>query len=270
MKLFAISDLHLERPQNWQALRELSPHLQDWLIVAGDVAESIPLFRRGMRLLAAKFAQVIWTPGNHDLWTLPTDSYQLRGLVKYNALVAICRELHIATPEDPFLQWPATDEPLILAPIFTLFDYSFRPAEVTEESAVAWAEQTGVICTDEFLLHTDPYPSFPAWCAARCRETARRLQAVAAEQPLILINHYPLREDLVFLRHIPRFSLWCGTARTQDWHKLFPVRQVIYGHLHIRSVAYRDGIPFHEVSLGYPQNWTLERGMAAYLKPILP
>src|SRR5689334_24518215 len=51
----------------------------------------------------------------------------------------------------------------------SLYDYSFRPDDVAAEDAVAWAAETDVVCTDEVLLHADPYPSRAAWCAARCR-----------------------------------------------------------------------------------------------------
>jgi hypothetical protein len=85
-----------------------------------------------------------------------------------------------------------------------------------------------------------------------------------------LINHFPFREDLVRLRRIPRFSIWCGTRRTEDWHRRFPVAVVVSGHLHIRSTTYRDGVRFEEVSLGYPRDWQQEQGIQPYLREILP
>jgi 3',5'-cyclic AMP phosphodiesterase CpdA len=264
MKLLAISDLHLNHPANWQALLNLSPHPQDWLIVAGDVCESERRFQLAMTLLANRFARVFWTPGNHDLWTLPSDPNGLRGVAKYHRLVAICRSLGIFTPEDPFVRWP--DGPFI-APTFTLYDYSFRPKHVSFEQAVAWAEETGVVCVDEVVLHPDPFPSRAAWCVTRCRYTEQRLAEV--DGPLILINHFVLRQDLVYLWRIPRFSLWCGTKLTEEWHKRFPIQTVVYGHLHIRSTHERDRVRFEEVSLGYPQNWQPERGIEAYLRVIL-
>ncbi len=41
MKLLAISDLHVSSPANMQALAESPAFPDDWLIVAGDVAESM-------------------------------------------------------------------------------------------------------------------------------------------------------------------------------------------------------------------------------------
>ena len=79
MNLYAISDLHIGHAQNRQALQQLPFYPDDWLIVAGDVGETEEHLAEAMRLLTARFAQVLWTPGNHDLWTLPTDPSALRG-----------------------------------------------------------------------------------------------------------------------------------------------------------------------------------------------
>ena len=48
---------------------------------------------------------------------------------------------------------------------------------------------------------------------------------------------------------------WCGTRRTEDWHVRFRAKAVVFGHLHIRQRREVDGVPFHEVSLGYRRQW---------------
>ena len=85
-----------------------------------------------------------------------------------------------------------------------------------------------------------------------------------------MINHYPLRQDLVRLVRIPRFSIWCGTRRTENWHLRFNASVVVSGHLHIRATDYQDGVRFEEVSLGYPRNWNQDKGIQSYLRQILP
>ena len=103
------------------------------------------------------------------------------------------------------------------------------------------------------------------------RRTEERLAAAArGGRRLVLVNHFPLREDLVNLRRIPRFSIWCGTRRTEDWHRRFDVAVVVSGHLHVRSSRWLDGVLFEEVSLGYPRQWQQELGIASYLREILP
>lgn len=270
MKLYAISDLHLNSEVNRRALAALPNHPEDWLILAGDTGETEEHLHYALSILTRRFQRLLWVPGNHDLWTLPSDRSGLRGEAKYRRLVAVCRDYGVLTPEDPYVLWTGEGPQCWLAPLFLLYDYSFRPAHIPQAHAVKWAAESGVVCADEALLHAAPYPSRSIWCAARCLYTERRLQAVPSQTPLILINHYPLRQDLVRLWWIPRFSLWCGTRYTEDWHIRFRVLRVVYGHLHIRGTYFRSRVCFEEVSLGYPHDWTQQSGLQPYLREILP
>jgi len=270
MKLYAIADLHLRYDVTRRALEALRPHPYDWLILAGDVGETEEHLRFALALLARRFGRVLWVPGNHDLWTIPSRADDLRGEAKYLRQVAICREYGVLTPEDPYVMWPGEGPRCLLAPLFLLYDYSFRPDEIPVEQAIEWAAEDNLLCSDEVLLHSDPYPTKQAWCAARYAQTETRLIEAAERAPLIIINHFPLRQDLAVLPRIPRFSIWCGTRKTEDWHLRFRAEAVIYGHLHIRATHYRDGVRFEEVSLGYPQNYDPSRGIEPYLRQILP
>jgi hypothetical protein len=73
---------------------------------------------------------------------------------------------------------------------------------------------------------------------------------------------------------VPRFSIWCGTKKTEDWHTKFKAKVVVSGHLHVRRTDWKDGTRFEECSLGYPRQWKecLERGLDIndMLREILP
>jgi 3',5'-cyclic AMP phosphodiesterase CpdA len=267
MKLYAISDLHLGHPQNRAALLQLPEYREDWLILAGDVGETVAHLEFALQILTSRFAKILWTPGNHDLWTLPTSGAS-RGEARYRQMVALCRRYGVLTPEDPYVLWPGANFEALLAPVFVLYDYSFHPDHVAAHDVLAWAEESGVVCADEAVLHPDPYVSRSAWCAARCQYTETRLDQVADGRPLIVVNHYPLRRDLAVLPRIPRFSIWCGTRRTERWLEQYPIALAVYGHLHIRQSLCRDGVRYEEVSLGYPNQWDPARGMAGYLREI--
>ena len=102
----------------------------------------------------------------------------MRGEERYQHLVEICRGLGVRTPEDPYPIWPGPDGPVTIAPLFVLYDYTFLPAgRATKEEALAARYETGVVCSDEQLLHPDPYPSREAWCRARVAYTGQRLDA---------------------------------------------------------------------------------------------
>jgi 3',5'-cyclic AMP phosphodiesterase CpdA len=270
VKLYAISDLHVRYPANLQGLRSLRARPQDWLIVAGDVGETVDHLAAALRELVPRFAQVIWVPGNHELWTMPSDKNGPRGEARYQKLVELCRDFGVLTPEDPYPVWRGEGGPCVIAPLFLLYDYSFHPDDVRDEDAIKWALEERILCTDEALLHPDPHPSRQAWCAARVAQTEARLQALPEGTPTVLVNHWPLRRDLAVLPAIPRFSIWCGTRRTEDWHVRFRAKAVVYGHLHIRRTRVIDGVRFEEVSLGNPGQWNTERGVEGHLREILP
>ncbi len=269
MRLWATSDLHVGHEENRRAVEAVPAFPDDWLIVAGDTGETPAHLDFVLRMLGPKFAQVIWTPGNHDLWTPKTRPAQQRGVAHYQRLVALCRKHGVLTPEDPYARWPGDGPLRATVPTFLLFDYSFRPDHIAREDAVAWAAASGVRSADEDLLAPDPYPTCDEWCAARVAATESRLDALPPDARLIVANHYPLRRDLAVLPRIPRFSIWCGTMRTNDWHRRYNLEAVVSGHLHLRSSRQIDGVRFEEVSLGYPKQWNQSRGLEHYMRRIL-
>ncbi|MEP7118786.1 MAG: metallophosphoesterase [Acidobacteriota bacterium] len=269
MTLWAISDLHVGFEVNRRAVEALPARPDDWLILGGDSGDTAAQLQLVLDVVTARFARVIWVPGNHDLWTPRQWPETQRGVAHYQRLVAQCQRAGVLTPEDPFVEWPGPDR-AVIAPCFTLYDYSFAPGGMTPGDAVAWAAEQRVQCADEVLLDPSPHSSRAAWCAARVAYTESRLAAVPAGVPIVLVNHFPLRPDLAVLPRIPRFTIWCGTTRTAAWHTRFALAVVVSGHLHMRSTRWRDGVRFEEVSLGYPAQWQQAKGVDGYLRQILP
>ncbi len=291
MRLLAISDLHIGHPENRAYADALAPaDPEDWLIVAGDVGEVFGDVGFVLASLANRFARVIWTPGNHELWTLPSDPVAVRGVARYEALVKVCRRFGVLTPEDEFPVFPGPDGPVTIAPLFTLYDYSFRPGgEGTAEgganrvgravrgtaesgpgdrraAALLGADAAGIVAADEGRLFCDPYPSMVDWCRERVAVTESRLAAVGG--PMVLVSHWPLIEaPAARLRH-PAYAPWCGTTLTADWHTRHPVVAAVYGHLHIPGTTQHDGVRFEEVSVGNPREWR-RRGAAPPLPRVI-
>lgn len=302
MRLLAIGDLHLGHAPNRDALAAMGRHPDDWLILAGDVGESPSHLEFALAELTPRFRHLVWVPGNHDLWvaraapdTSTPASEPTRASPRerseaatrragervggptgetppgsrYDELVAICRRYGALTPEDPYAEYPARPG-LFIVPMFLLYDYSFRPPGVPLERAVGWARESGVVCGDEHLLDPSPWPSRIAWCHARVAATEARLAELPGGASTVLINHWPLRYDLARPPRIPRFSLWSGTSKTEDWGRRYAARVVVSGHLHLRTTLWRDGVRYDEVSLGYPRDWRADLGVDWYLREILP
>jgi predicted phosphodiesterase len=274
MKLFAIADLHLGHPSNREALKQLKPHLDDGLILCGDVGETAAHLELAFEAASTNFKHVFWCPGNHELYTIAAQT-QLRGEAKYAECVEIARKYNVRTPEDEYMLWQGDGGPAVIAPIFTLYDYSFRPAHITREGALKWAEEADTVATDEFILHPDPHASRDDWCHSLVARTERKLEeAMKTGAPLIIANHWPLREDLIYIPRVPRFTLWCGTTKTEDWHVKFNAKVVVSGHLHVPRTDWKEGVRFEECSLGYPRQWesAKERGkdINDLIREILP
>lgn len=95
-RLFLVSDIHVDAIENWRWIERLSTtaYQTDALIVAGDVSESLERLETTLKLLAAKFALVFFTPGNHDLWVEEEGS---NSMVKLQQIFVLCDRLGVAT-----------------------------------------------------------------------------------------------------------------------------------------------------------------------------
>ena len=221
IRLWAIADLHLAAEENRNALADIPDHGDDWLILAGDIAEREELFVDALALLGTRFGKLIWVPGNHDLWTdQRPGGVARRGDTRYRHLVELARAAGVVTPEDPYPRWPIDldGEPVFIAPLFLLYDYSFRPEDVPLADLKDWVREKHAVPVDEVLLDPDPLDDRPAWCAARCAETEARLAALPEGARTVLINHWPLREDLIWIPRVPRSEE--HTSELQSHHEL--------------------------------------------------
>ncbi|TCP50903.1 3',5'-cyclic AMP phosphodiesterase CpdA [Tamaricihabitans halophyticus] len=269
--LLATSDLHVSHQGNREIVDRIRPRAPgDWLIVAGDVAEREDLIYDTLAELRSRFDQVIWVPGNHELWTTPGESTGLRGVARYEHLVQRCRSIDVLTPEDPYPIWRTDTEEFLIAPIFQLYDYSFRDPGTSLDTALDYAHEVGLVFSDEYLLHPDPYESRQQWCWARVAETERRLTAERAGRRTVLVSHWPLHPGPPRMMRHKHLAMWCGTERTADWHTRFAAAAVVYGHLHIPVTLRYDGVRFDEVSLGYPREWRHRTDQPEPVRRILP
>jgi 3',5'-cyclic AMP phosphodiesterase CpdA len=272
MQLLALSDLHVEHRPNREALTALRARREDWLILAGDVSDSVAGLTWTLDVLGPKFARLLWVPGNHELWTGSAQGERDRGEARYRRLVEVCRERSVLTPEDAFVDWPLSvqGDAVRIALLFLLYDYSFAPdAHVGRAAAVSWAAEAGVLAADEVRLHPDPHVSREDWCRARVAQAEARLFEASRTHALVLVNHWPLRRDLVRLGRVARYSPWCGTRASESFHRRYRALVSVHGHLHVRATDERDGVRFEEVSLGYPGHWDQTRAVDTYLRRIL-
>lgn len=258
--LWAVSDLHAAVKRNGPKIAQIQPaDPSDWLIVAGDVAERHELIVQVMAEMAGRFDTVIWVPGNHELFARSADRY--RGRDKYTALVQSMRELGVVTPEDQFPVFGG----VTVAPLFTLYDYSFRGPGMTVEEAVEAAKEKNIVMTDQYAIA--PFVDVRAWCWDRLAYTTKRLSRISG--PTIMVNHWPLVQEPTLRMQWSEIALWCGTRHTRSWPKRYNARAVVYGHLHMPGVVEVDGVDHIEVSLGYPREWQRHPAGVQFPYPVM-
>lgn len=69
-RVFALSDLHTDYPENLDWVRGLSDDAfkADAVVLGGDVSDDLTTLETTLRLFTSKFKHVFFVPGNHDLW----------------------------------------------------------------------------------------------------------------------------------------------------------------------------------------------------------
>jgi 3',5'-cyclic AMP phosphodiesterase CpdA len=70
MRVFALSDIHIDYSENAKWIENLSSaeYQDDVLILAGDVTDIRKLLDWGLSILTKRFMKVLFVPGNHELW----------------------------------------------------------------------------------------------------------------------------------------------------------------------------------------------------------
>src|SRR5262252_1804106 len=95
MRVFALSDIHVDYPANMSWLQALSAtdYTDDALILAGDVSDNLDKLQAALVSVRAKFAQIFFVPGNHELWVRRGECAD--SMAKFWRILALCAELGI-------------------------------------------------------------------------------------------------------------------------------------------------------------------------------
>lgn len=109
-RLFSVSDIHIDFPDNWDWLTDsvnnTKKYLNDGIIVAGDVTHKLDCLEKFFRLLVSNFRDVFYVPGNHDLWVFGqgTDVGSKDSIEKFHQIMELCKRLGVHTsPKKVFI-----------------------------------------------------------------------------------------------------------------------------------------------------------------------
>ena len=131
MRVFAVSDIHIDYEENRQWFENLSEYdyRQDLLILAGDVSDSLVLLDRLFKDLRMRFREVAFVPGNHELWVHRDNG--LSSLEKLERVRGLALQHGIRTE-----QFQVGNVTFI--PLYGWYDYTF--GQPLQETINSWAD----------------------------------------------------------------------------------------------------------------------------------
>lgn len=237
MRIFAVSDLHIDYDENRKWLFNLSDHRfkKDILILGGDITHNEPLMVEALSFLSRIFYKVIFVPGNHDVWVRQDDG--LDSLEKFYHILSLCRDIGVVT--QPFLT-----ESLLIVPLFAWYDYSFgRPAEKLLSAwrdfyTCSWPDSLDPEkLTDFFLELNEP-------------------NLKASKRFTITVSHFLPTLDLLSRFNIPVHKRYIfpvlGAEKLN--HQIKKLRSMIhvFGHSHINQNHVMGETRYINNAFGYP------------------
>lgn len=238
MRIFALSDIHADYDANarWLANLSSADYRNDVLILAGDVTDNASLLEWCLTTLAKCFQQVLFVPGNHELW-VTRDRRPMTSLQKFDEVVAIAARSGVSMR-------PFRARGIAIVPLLAWYDYSF--GQPTEELKSIWMDFR--TCRwppgfDEPMISAHFAALNEDWCAA------------GANEEVITFSHFLPRIDLM-PRLIPREyrALYpiLGTSKLERQLRRLNSTTHIFGHSHINRQVQIDGVSYVNNAFGYP------------------
>ena len=238
MRIHAVSDVHVDYDINAQWVTQLSTRefQDDVLILAGDLSDSLSKLERALEGFARRFKQVLFLPGNHDLWvhrdTAPIDSFQkLEAIREVAARCGVSMSAyHHGT--------------LSIVPLWSWYDDSFGAAD--ESLRQVWMDFRACRWPEGWTLQDVAAAFFAMNREVRRPETRTlisfshflpRLDVMPAGAPLQVQQLYP-----VF-----------GSTRLEAAVRALEADIHVYGHSHLNRQVSLSGTLYINNAFGYPR-----------------
>ncbi|MEY4562247.1 MAG: hypothetical protein RLZZ618_1524 [Pseudomonadota bacterium] len=238
MRIFAVSDVHVDYDVNarWVEGLSLADYQDDVLILAGDISDSIPLLSRCLSHMVRRFRQVLFVPGNHDLWVV-RDQSAPDSFAKFDLVMHTARECGASTH-------PFHHGSLSIVPLMSWYDYSF--AQPTAELRRNWMDYRACKWPG---LETNP-------------EVTTRFLGMnhhvrrSIDDTIISFSHFLPRVDVmpVGLPDAVRalFPVM-GSARLDVQVRQLGSAIHVYGHSHLNRRLLLDGTLYVNNAFAYPR-----------------
>jgi predicted phosphodiesterase len=244
MKVYALSDIHVDYPENLQWLLSIDDELyqQDVMILAGDVSDNIDLLRQVFVSLKSKFREVLFVPGNHELW-VHNDEVDC-SLLKFDLIQSLCRELGV---RDSLFE----HEEISFVPLLSWYDFSFGEPDRhlrrawRDFKACSWPNhlQDSQSISEHFLEQNIPLLDTRNRFVISFSHFVPRIDVMPERIPLDRRRVYPVLGASDLGDQIARLN--------PDVH--------VYGHSHVNQSITLDDIHFVNNAFAYPAEQRIAR-----------
>lgn len=239
LRLFAVSDIHTDYQENknWISSLSNSDYKNDILILAGDISSNIRLLTQTLRILKSKFMQVLFIPGNHDLWI--EGNLNINSLEKFDLIQKITDEFGVITEVFEY------QNEIRIIPLLGWYDYSFgEPSNQLNNCWMdyfrcKWPENFNEKQITNYFISKNTYtPSLSL-----------------REKKIVTFSHFLPRIDLMpfYIPHSKRFIYpVLGTnILEKQIREINPIIH-IYGHSHVNLSVKKNKIQYINNAFGYP------------------
>jgi hypothetical protein len=268
MRLFALSDLHVDNSENMSWLEGLSAvdFTEDALIISVDVSHDMKRLQRTLESIRARFADVFFVPGNHELWL--GQGHSGNSVEKFWDIVGVCSSLGIHTRTGKIGTASGVGGVWVV-PLYAWYlkpeeggGSLFVPKEGEDPSLESWS--------DNYFVRWQPTEQVATPADYFLRLNEESLQK-SYDAPVISFSHFLPRKELMFSRPEEdeamggpvqdihpgfNFSRVAGCAGLDDQIRRLGSTIHVYGHQHRHRNRVIDGVRYISHCLGYPHERT--------------
>jgi predicted phosphodiesterase len=237
MRIFALSDIHVDYDSNarWLSKLSASDYQDDVLILAGDISDIPSLLEYCFKTLTRRFGQVLYVPGNHDLWVLRSQK-EKTSFEKHKLVCALAESYNV-------LMKPFHRGTLSVIPLQGWYDYSFGvPSDELRKvwmdyRACVWPDGVGMAdITRQFTDANEPWLETVNDTVISFSHFLPRIDLLPAGVPDSVKMLFPIMGSVVLEKQIRRLK-----------SKIH-----VYGHSHLNRRVDIDGVSYINNALGYP------------------
>lgn len=243
MRVFAISDIHIDYAENRQWFFDLSDcdYKEDILILAGDLTDDLELLGQCFERLSTKFSKVLFVPGNHELWI--SQDCSRHSIEKLEKINKIASNFSISLS-------PYHSNNLSVVPLFSWYDFSFaKPCNKLKDS---WMDFKKCVWPGD-IQPSDVNTYF-------LEKNKPHLDI--SNQTVISFSHFLPRIDLMPMYIPAAFQYIYPVLGSKDLEKQIRVLNPdihVYGHSHVNQRVVYDETLYLNNAYGYPSEESIAR-----------